>query len=219
LGLAIAISVAEFIHSKQDYTQSLLFSIGLEFQSDLAEGVPSVRLRKEFEDKKISLPQDATISLKEEGNKWQIDSKQPIYIIKKEENKLNIYAQSNPQKLPMTHPFLFTALLGFFGGALSAFRKARQSAIDIPSYELIKVHTVLRMLLGAAGSFVVYTAAGWLQVGISELLSSNISMFLIVGIAAGFSERLFVKALEDIADNLSVAGIKEPENKNGSSAD
>ena len=124
-----------------------------------------------------------------------------------------IYSQSN-NLVPI--PFVSISLLGFFGGGLSAFLTARQSVINIPSYELIKLHSFLRMLLGAAGSFVVYVVAQWpglFEESIRKLLHENIYVFLSIGIAAGFSERLFVGALEKVADKLLIAGEPDEEKK------
>lgn len=100
--------------------------------------------------------------------------------------------------------YISISLLGFFGGGLSAFFTARQAVVNIPNSTLIKAHTVLRMLLGAAGSFVVYVIAQWMPLaGISDLINKEYPVFLTVGIVAGFSERFFIGALEKISDNLS----------------
>lgn len=104
-------------------------------------------------------------------------------------------------------PFVAVSILGFFGGGISAFITARKKVVDITSYETIKVHTSLRMLLGAAGSFVVFAAIKWLgQADITNLVNSNIYAFISVGITAGFSEQLFVGTLEKMADKLDIVG-------------
>lgn len=100
--------------------------------------------------------------------------------------------------------YVSISLLGFFGGGLSAFFTSRKAAVNIPNSVLIRAHTVLRMLLGAAGSFVVYVIAQWVPLGgISELINTNYAVFLTLGIVAGFSERFFIGALEKITANLS----------------
>lgn len=100
--------------------------------------------------------------------------------------------------------YVAISLLGFFGGGLSAFFTTRQAVVNIPNNVLIRAHTVLRMLLGAAGSFVVYVAAQWVPLaGISDLINKEYAVFLTLGIVAGFSERFFIGALEKISDNLS----------------
>ena len=111
-------------------------------------------------------------------------------------------------------PFVAISFLGCFGGAISAFLKARKKVVDITSYETIKVHTMLRMLLGAAGSFVVFVAVNWLgSESIVKLLNSNIYVFLGVGIAAGFSEKLFVGTLEQMANKLDIIGKTDEDNQ------
>ncbi len=110
-------------------------------------------------------------------------------------------------KIPGPFRYVAVSLLGFFGGGLSAFLKARKEAINFSNCGLIKTHTVLRMLLGAAGSFVVYVLAQWLPLGeFAKAIDTNFSVFLSIGIAAGFSERLFINALEKVSSNLKLTG-------------
>jgi hypothetical protein len=110
------------------------------------------------------------------------------------------------------YPFAAIALLGFFGGGLSALLKAREKTIRIHSYELIRVQTSLRMLLGAAGALVIFIAAQWLNIAnVKAILSSDIFVFLAIGIAGGFSENLFVSAIEKIAENLEISSVAAEE--------
>ncbi len=111
-------------------------------------------------------------------------------------------------------PFLTISLLGFFGGGISAFLTARDKAVDITSYQTLIVYTFLRMLLGAAGSFVVFIALNWIgNEEIKKQLRENIFAFLGTGIAAGFSEKLFVNTLEKMADKLDIISKLEKEDK------
>jgi hypothetical protein len=103
--------------------------------------------------------------------------------------------------------YIAIALLGFFGGGLSAFLKARKKAINFSNCGLIKTHTILRMILGAAGSVVVYVLVQWMPLGdLAKQVNDNFSIFLSLGIAAGFSERLFINALEKVSSNLKLTG-------------
>ncbi len=98
-------------------------------------------------------------------------------------------------------------VFGFFGGALSALVRARQEQVESPSYRTVKLNTVLRMLIGAAGGFVVYVAAVALPLGaISSMVQSDVYVFVAACIAGGFSERLFADALEQVANNLKSVG-------------
>ena len=98
-------------------------------------------------------------------------------------------------------------LLGAFGGSLSATITARKSVVDAVSYRIIVMHLLLRVLMGAAGAFVIYLVVQWPGVISDKLLdaiNNNYFVFLSLGIASGFSERLFVGSLEKISDNLSI---------------
>ena len=76
----------------------ILFSIGLEFQSDLDSKNISSALLQEFENKGCSLSDKATISIEETGGRWLITDfvsdettdVRRVYPIRKE-NKLNVY--------------------------------------------------------------------------------------------------------------------------------
>jgi purine-binding chemotaxis protein CheW len=80
--------------------QLILFSIDLEFQSDLDSKNISKRLLQEFENKGASLSDKATISVEEMGGRWLItdfvaDAKNnvgQVYSIRREEGRLNIYS-------------------------------------------------------------------------------------------------------------------------------
>ncbi len=77
-----------------------MFSIGLEFQSDLDSKNISKRLLQEFENKGTALSHKATISVEEMGGRWLItdfvaDAKNNVgqtYSVRREEDKLNIYS-------------------------------------------------------------------------------------------------------------------------------
>jgi hypothetical protein len=109
-------------------------------------------------------------------------------------------------------PFISIAILGFFGGGISAFLTTRKKLVDITSYQTLKVYTLVRMLLGAAGSFVVFIAAHCIgNQQLIDLLNSNIYFFLGTGIIAGFSEQLFVGTMEKMADKLDIIGKTDQE--------
>jgi hypothetical protein len=119
------------------------------------------------------------------------------------------YDTSNLEKTLVPLPFVSISMLGFFGGGLSSIMISRKSVIGITSNKLIRAHTFLRMLVGAAGSFVVYTVTqvpGLLAENISKFPRDNIYFFIALGIAAGFSEQLFVSSLDNISKNLTCGG-------------
>jgi hypothetical protein len=112
-------------------------------------------------------------------------------------------------KAYLTSTLTQVTLLGFFGGGLSAFLTARQKAISVPNFEEIKVYTLLRMLLGAAGAFVFYVVIQWpglLAQPLYNEIKTNPYIIISLGIIAGFSERLFINTLEKITEKLHMTG-------------
>jgi hypothetical protein len=123
------------------------------------------------------------------------------------------------QKIPdwkLALSFLEIAFLGLFGGMLSAFLKARDEEVNVPSYQVVVSRTRLRMLLGAAGAVVMYgVGLRLLTEKLQVLINTDLFAFLTVGIVGGFSERLFIETLEKAASNLHTSG--SPTKKEGKS--
>jgi purine-binding chemotaxis protein CheW len=70
----------------------LLLSIDSKFQTDLDNGDISEELRRKFGNRYIPLSQDATVSTEKKDKRWLItESNRTIYIVRKEEGKLNVY--------------------------------------------------------------------------------------------------------------------------------
>ncbi len=78
---------------REDIRLGFLFSVGLEFQSDLELGVLSEGFRQAFEDHGISLSENVTIEEEVEGSRWQIDDTDQghTYIVIVGDETLNIY--------------------------------------------------------------------------------------------------------------------------------
>ena len=103
------------------------FSIDAQLENDLRENIISKKLKDAFKTKKeIILSRNASLE-KEKDNKWKITDGEEIYIIKKEDEKLNIYSEVKmlshklsdvyrklPGHIAITSSFLYT-LLGFTG--------------------------------------------------------------------------------------------------------
>jgi hypothetical protein len=70
----------------------LLFSVELEFKSDLYSRIISEELRQKFKENQILLSQHVTVLVKRE-NTWVITDKLKVYFVREEEeeNRLNIY--------------------------------------------------------------------------------------------------------------------------------
>lgn len=71
--------------------KKLLFIMESGYQNDLENGIVSGDLRQRFENNKTPLSQNVTISIEEPGSNWLVIDGNRTYIVKKEEDKLNIY--------------------------------------------------------------------------------------------------------------------------------
>jgi sec-independent protein translocase protein TatC len=92
IGLILGRAIISFMQGPyNDASAKFLFSVELEFQSDLDSGDISEALRGEFKDNGVALSPDVTIS-KElviwKGRRWLITDKEDRYWVKKEEDKL-----------------------------------------------------------------------------------------------------------------------------------
>jgi RNA polymerase sigma-54 factor len=77
----------------EEIAEKLLFSVKVEAQCDLNNGIISADLRQGFEDNEILLSNDAFVSVKETDAKWLITDGDKVYTVKKQEDELNIYAE------------------------------------------------------------------------------------------------------------------------------
>ncbi len=108
----------------------LLFNVEVEAQSDLNNGAISEGLWQDFKDNKISLSDNAAVSVEETDARWLITDEGKKYSVRKQENKLNIYEgmkpyayDDNPQLIgedqTISQPYivaLMTELLELKGG-------------------------------------------------------------------------------------------------------
>lgn len=80
---------------------AILFSMGLEFQKDLEGGNLSERLREQFENNNLSLPQNVTIRVEEEHSRWVVNDEDGniVYVIKKKDGSLNTYGIGNVETI------------------------------------------------------------------------------------------------------------------------
>ena len=77
------------------YASGLLFSVGLENKGSLDNGALSDSLRREFKNNKISLSDGAAVSKEESEDRWLITDGDKSYIVKKEEDKLDVLARDS----------------------------------------------------------------------------------------------------------------------------
>jgi DNA-binding transcriptional ArsR family regulator len=72
------------------FNHAYLFIIEVEFKDDLNKGIISEKLKKIFKAEGFSISENAIVT-KEKDDKWRITDREKIYIVKKEDEKLNIY--------------------------------------------------------------------------------------------------------------------------------
>lgn len=111
-------------------------------------------------------------------------------------------------------PFIWISVLGLFGGALSAMLTANDRKVTAVTYGQSRSQIFIRLVLGAAGAFVVYiliSMPGLFQPNVVKFVNEKLVGFLMLGIVAGFSERLFLNALERAAKKFPTSGGKSPD--------
>lgn len=83
------------IEVRDEAEMGFLFSIGLEFESELNSGTIPEGLRQIFEQNDISLSQETNVMTEQAGSGWVItdvaDEQLRMYSVKKEQDRLNIY--------------------------------------------------------------------------------------------------------------------------------
>jgi regulator of sigma E protease len=84
---------------KPERIKELILSIGTESQSELDNAILSEGMRKDFENNKVQVSQDAIVQVEEPGKKWLIIEGNKKYYVKKEENRLNIYKDTDFGKI------------------------------------------------------------------------------------------------------------------------
>ena len=106
-------------------------------------------------------------------------------------------------------------MLGLFGGALSVLLSARDRKVTAITYGQTKSHIIMRLLLGAAGAYVMFVL-----VSLPGLMSKEVfgylqkpQGFIALGIVAGFSERLFRNTLEKLAKKFPTSDEKSDDDK------
>ncbi|GAI22537.1 unnamed protein product, partial [marine sediment metagenome] len=86
--------VRNYIRLHKEY----LFSTDAEFEDDFNKGIISEKLRRIFKTEGFPISEDATVR-KEKEAKWEIIDGEKIYIVTKEDEKLNICHKDNPKIL------------------------------------------------------------------------------------------------------------------------
>jgi hypothetical protein len=100
--------------------------------------------------------------------------------------------------------YVWAALFGTLGGALSSLLGSRSVFVSATTYRVSRGQAQMRVLLGGVGAFIVVLAidSGLVFADNFEAVVADFLGLAVVAIAAGFSERLFITALERIAGTL-----------------
>lgn len=104
----------------------------------------------------------------------------------------------NPHSGIIIEPYPYIAIYGLFGAALSILLRVRKLRPGAVTYRTLWFSLLLRLALGAGGAFVTYVVVITTGILSDSLLVSVQKMpgFIALGIAGGFSERLFRSVLE-----------------------
>jgi hypothetical protein len=93
-------------------TDWILFSIGLENQSDLNNEIISGTLQEQFRNHGISLSDEAGISTGPKGYTWMIKDTQQAYRVHREQSRLNIYPDYTVYGRPNEIGQIYTSIAG-----------------------------------------------------------------------------------------------------------
>ena len=102
------------------------------------------------------------------------------------------------------------ALIGLFGGALSALLKSREKKVTAVTFGISKSQVYMRLLLGASGAFVIFvlmSLPGFVDQKLVEYFASPAG-FIALGIISGFSERLFLTSLDKLDAAVTAKSVK-----------
>ncbi len=121
------------------YVQEFMFSVGLDFQSDLEQRATSPKLRREFEKHKIILSANGSIVTKVKDDQWQIDDSDnnSSYIVIKEGETLRIYVRE-------TSSAIKNFLLAYTEDVLSKSPGEEDRADEKPAGLVLKLHFEIR---------------------------------------------------------------------------
>lgn len=80
------------------HSKKFLFSIEADIEKDLDKADIPDELRREFKQHKISLSGDITVSVEQAGSKWFVSDESAKYPVRKEQDKIKVYAFMAPKK-------------------------------------------------------------------------------------------------------------------------
>jgi hypothetical protein len=116
--------------------------------------------------------------------------------------------------------YFWAAIFGTLGGALSSLLGSRSVFVSATTFRVSRSQAKMRILLGAVGAFIVVLAVKSDLVFRSDISEAvmRFPVLALVSISAGFSERMFLSALERIAGTVEQARDADAGKGNGGAA-
>jgi len=105
--------------------EQALFSVEVDFQSDLDNSIIPESLKQEFEKKDTLISEKAIVSVEEAGKKWSLIDGKKKYIISKDDGKTTVLLDEFSAK--ENEPFIFEVALNV------------RPSIEIPDYTLLEI--------------------------------------------------------------------------------
>jgi len=88
--------------------ENLLFNVDSSLQTELDSGILPEDLTYEFENNGLSIPSESGTTIVESGSKWELPGEDQSYVIKSENDRLNVYSKGRFSfgffKLMVTNP-------------------------------------------------------------------------------------------------------------------
>jgi hypothetical protein len=99
IGFVVATAIVAFVLMTPIFNPlkfGRLFTINLNFQSDLDNGIVSGQLRREFQKRNIQLSETAAVSVEKPGSRWLITDEPKKYSVRREQRRLHVYKPGSP---------------------------------------------------------------------------------------------------------------------------
>jgi ABC-type multidrug transport system ATPase subunit len=172
-------NIAKAIYrTKTVFKELYLFSIDAEFEDNSNNGIIAKKLRNKFKIESFPISANAKVT-KENDDKWAITDGEKIYIVKKEEGKLNIYKESIGKVPVLAIPDMRLVdkstceeVIQNFLYELCIRYMAKGNSFEQPLFELL--HTVVHELTDKKFKFNEIVAVGDAKFKINVITEGNL---------------------------------------------
>jgi hypothetical protein len=202
-------------HVADEEERSQLAERFLEWEPGLDEGLKNIyekTMVQKFVENRKDAKEDRAKMIRTYSRQWALINQANLFRIRITRNVTLVFLASltcmllatkfvinvNPHSGVIIEPYPYIAIYGLFGAALSILLGVRKLRPGAVTYRTLWFSLLLRLALGAGGAFVTYVVVITTGILSGSLLDSFQKMpgFIALGIAAGFSERLFRSVLE-----------------------